>query len=617
MIPFGSQRAYGQDLATHLLNAHDNERLEVAQVRGAVARDLHGAFAEWEAQAHARTRCTNYLYSLSINPDQRQGRLTREQYLDYIERTEQRLGLAGQPRAVVFHVKEDRQGIPREHCHVIWSRIDVEQGKARHVAFDHEKLMTVTREFARDHGLRLPDGYNKDVVRARRGRGYQMGLYDKRAEELGGLSLEQHKRQVTAAWDRRDTARSFVRELEDMGYILATGRKDYLLVDLNGVMKSLPRLIDDKKVRISDVRAFLGKEFPTDSLPGVDEARALASAHRAAMELFASGEARAAREARENNRRAELQLRQQPRRQAVEQEAKALSERQRQARHEHAEHQKEARGQLRQGYLQEARRIKIERAAHRPKGLAAFLGRVTGVELITKKVQQYRDATRFKAFLAQKKDLAERQQRERATFERQQELQALAMQRRLRALELVEQRERKSLEVVLLKDHRIEERERDGRALTPSDPSRSHTDVFNEAAKAPIDLSAAFTRAATAPDGRGEQDGGAGRDPVQEEGKHTDAFNERAKAPIQLGAEFERASRGGDDGGSASGDTAQEPAPEAEVTIRRRKRTRERSEEPERNARRRRDRERGDDDPSPDTDPTPRRRRDRGLDRGR
>ncbi|MGP0095185.1 MAG: relaxase/mobilization nuclease domain-containing protein [Xanthobacteraceae bacterium] len=135
--------------------------MEVAQVRGSVARDLHGAFAEWEAQAHTLTRCTNYLYSLSINPDQRQGRLTREQYLEYIDRTEQRLGLSGQPRAVVFHVKKDRQGTPREHCHVVWSRIDVERGKARHVAFDHEKLMIVTREFARDHGLKLPDGYGR------------------------------------------------------------------------------------------------------------------------------------------------------------------------------------------------------------------------------------------------------------------------------------------------------------------------------------------------------------------------------------------------------------------------------------------------------------------------
>jgi hypothetical protein len=112
VIPFGSQRAEGQDLATHLLNAQDNERLEVVQVRGSVARDLHGAFAEWEALAHNLTRSTNYLYSLSINPDQRQGRLTKEQYIDYIDRAEQRLGFSGQPRAIVFHVKKDERGVP-------------------------------------------------------------------------------------------------------------------------------------------------------------------------------------------------------------------------------------------------------------------------------------------------------------------------------------------------------------------------------------------------------------------------------------------------------------------------------------------------------------------------
>ena len=54
MIPFGSQRGLGQDLATHLMNEHDNEYQEVSQVRGAIADDLHGAFAEWESQASSR-----------------------------------------------------------------------------------------------------------------------------------------------------------------------------------------------------------------------------------------------------------------------------------------------------------------------------------------------------------------------------------------------------------------------------------------------------------------------------------------------------------------------------------------------------------------------------------
>jgi hypothetical protein len=37
-----------------------------------------------------------------------------------------RLILDGQPRAMVFHVKGWR-----EHCHVVWSRIDLQAGKAR------------------------------------------------------------------------------------------------------------------------------------------------------------------------------------------------------------------------------------------------------------------------------------------------------------------------------------------------------------------------------------------------------------------------------------------------------------------------------------------------------
>ena len=60
MIPFASERGNGADLAAHLQNAEDNEYIELADVRGAIAQDLHGAFAEWEAQARALTRCSNY-----------------------------------------------------------------------------------------------------------------------------------------------------------------------------------------------------------------------------------------------------------------------------------------------------------------------------------------------------------------------------------------------------------------------------------------------------------------------------------------------------------------------------------------------------------------------------
>lgn len=95
MIPFASQRGGGQDLATHLMNEHDNEYMELADLRGAIADDIHGAFAEWEAQASAMTKCTNYLYSLSVNPDSAQGPMPRELFEDYIVCVEQSLGLVG------------------------------------------------------------------------------------------------------------------------------------------------------------------------------------------------------------------------------------------------------------------------------------------------------------------------------------------------------------------------------------------------------------------------------------------------------------------------------------------------------------------------------------------
>ena len=51
MILKGSQRGGGSDLATHLMNSFDNSQVEIAEVYGTVAGDLHGAFAEFEAVA--------------------------------------------------------------------------------------------------------------------------------------------------------------------------------------------------------------------------------------------------------------------------------------------------------------------------------------------------------------------------------------------------------------------------------------------------------------------------------------------------------------------------------------------------------------------------------------
>ncbi len=126
MIPKGNQRSGGQQLATHLLNSYDNDRVEVAEVRGAIAQDLHGAFAEWYAEAKV-TNCVKYLYSLSVNPDHRQGPYTREHYYDFISRTEKSLGLADAAPRGCFSCQARPRALP---CRLVAHRQRKGQGRA-------------------------------------------------------------------------------------------------------------------------------------------------------------------------------------------------------------------------------------------------------------------------------------------------------------------------------------------------------------------------------------------------------------------------------------------------------------------------------------------------------
>lgn len=442
MIPKASQRAGGQNLATHLLNAHDNEYVELAEVRGAVADDLHGAFAEWEAIAHNLTKCRNYLYSLSVNPDLGQGQLSRDQYRDYADRVEAALGLTGQPRALVFHIKEGR-----EHCHIVWSRIDARAGKAVHQPFDHDKLMMVTREFARDHGLALPEGYERGGDARRK-----KSLYETQQERNSGITKEERMAAVTAAWKRSDSPRAFVRALEEIGYVLATGNRPYVLVDLYGNMNALPKMIDDRSVRTKDISTFLASEFPPDSLPTVDEAKALVAAHRQAREDFV----KSGRDAKKLDL---LKAAQATRRSKIEAAQAALLTRHRDEKLTLAKEQLAARRQVKARYLDEVRRVKEARLAAKPTGLAAFLGRVTGVSFVIGKIHKHQDARRHAAYQVEKAALVERQVDAKCVLEHRHMLQVMDAAREVRALAQIEARELKSYEVAQRRQERIAQRQ--------------------------------------------------------------------------------------------------------------------------------------------------------------
>lgn len=427
MIPFASQRGNGQDLATHLLNAHDNETVEVMQVKGAIARDLHGAFEEWELQADILTKCKKYLYSLSINPDPEQGALSRDQYLDYIARVEEKLGLAGQPRAVVFHEKHGR-----EHCHVVWSRINADQQKAVQISFDKEKLMVLTRQFAHEHGLGLPGGYSNNE------RGEQKSLYELEQERKTGLSKADHQGKVTEAWQQSDSATAFIQALAGEGYMLAKGDRGYLIVDFYGGHYALSRLINDTAIKAKQVRERLADELPLGCLPDLAEAKKQVAEYRNQVEKFGKEDAH-------KEEIAELERQQEIRRRKLHDENDLLVHRQRALKLEQNIKHRQERNELRAAYQGEKVEAQLKRYKNRPTGLAEFLGRISGVNLIRKKLHRYQDSQRLRAYRENRKGLQKKQRRDGDILAARLSLQSKEIARQRKALNRVERRERQSL----------------------------------------------------------------------------------------------------------------------------------------------------------------------------
>src|SRR3546814_2211818 len=91
--------------------------------------------------------------------------------------------------------------------------MDADRERAVPLSFSHEKLMTVTREFARDHGLNLPPGYDRQADEPRRNR--QLTGYDGIKQQETGISHEERMAAITDAWRRSDTGRAFVNALAE------------------------------------------------------------------------------------------------------------------------------------------------------------------------------------------------------------------------------------------------------------------------------------------------------------------------------------------------------------------------------------------------------------------
>ncbi|GAA6210625.1 hypothetical protein NBRC116602_03650 [Hyphomicrobiales bacterium 4NK60-0047b] len=264
MILVGNQRGNYKDMANHLLK-DDNEQVTLHEIKGFMGETLHTALQESYAVSRA-TKCSKHLYSLSFSPP-KDACLDTKQFEDAINRAEKRLGLTGQPRVIVFHEKRGRDGELRKHAHAVWCRIDAENGKAIHIAYDHTKLNVFSRELFLENGWALPKGYknraDRDPLNYTHAQHQQARRAGKQADEI--------KRQFQSAWAQSDTRKTFATALKEVGYILARGdRRGFVAVDSLGEVYSVARYVG---IKTRDVRDRLGE---LEGLPSVEQAQEIA-----------------------------------------------------------------------------------------------------------------------------------------------------------------------------------------------------------------------------------------------------------------------------------------------------------------------------------------------------
>jgi hypothetical protein len=256
MILHGSQRGGTRDLALHLLK-DENEHVEVHEVRGFMAQDIKGAFAEIDAISLG-TKCKQPMFSLSLNPPDHAdvGTPAFERAIDNVEK---RLGLDNQPRAIVFHEKEGRR-----HAHAVWSRIDADKMTAIQLSFFKRKLNALSKELYLEHGWELPKGFKDPLLRDPT----NFTLAEWQQAQRAGRDPREIKQVMQTAYKQSDSPKALNAALNEKGFILAKGdRRGFVAVDYTGEVYSLARYAG---IKTKDVKEKLGTP---ENLPSVTEAK--------------------------------------------------------------------------------------------------------------------------------------------------------------------------------------------------------------------------------------------------------------------------------------------------------------------------------------------------------
>lgn len=241
MILKASQRSGGKQLGLHLLNAEQNEHVEVHEVSGFVADDIMGAMKEAYALSSG-TKCKQYLFSVSLSPPATES-VRIEVFEKACDTIEERLGLKGQPRMIVFHEKEGRR-----HAHAVWSRIDAETMTAKQMSFFKDRLKEIGRELFLENGWEMPEGFRDSRLRDPR----NFTLSEWQQARRANIDARELKATVQQCWAMSDNGPAFAKALEERGLFLAQGdRRGHVAVTLEGEVFAVSRMVGKKSKEVA------------------------------------------------------------------------------------------------------------------------------------------------------------------------------------------------------------------------------------------------------------------------------------------------------------------------------------------------------------------------------
>jgi hypothetical protein len=252
-------------------------------------------------------------------------------------------------------------------------------------------------------------------------------LAEKQQEERTGKTKEQRREEITKAWRDSADTRTFIKSLQDAGYIFARGdKRTYVVVDLYGEIHSLSRQLIGVKAK--EVKARLA-DHPIENLPTAAQAQDLAREWRQAL-IVDNGQKKRDGQLTSQQRRDALAEAHTQRRTELETKRQQLAQRHGAERQALAD-------------MQSARNAQVarDRAARQPKGLVAFLSRVTGFDALSAFRRNWQDRQREEEYRQQSAALARKHEREMDNFQHQDH-----------GLTSLDKRERRSLEIAIRRD---------------------------------------------------------------------------------------------------------------------------------------------------------------------